>query len=210
MMLEKAQIKCSIDSNSSMCHSCLQGKFSKLPFQLRDHKSVIPFHTIHSDIWGPSPCLSIDSYRYYVTFIDEFSRYCWLFPLVHKSDFYSVYVRFYHYVQTQFSRSIKILQSDGGGEYVSKQLQSFLISKGTVHQKSCPHTPEQNGLAERKHRHLIETTITILQNAKLPASFWTHAVQTSVYLINRMPSVILQNKSPYEILFQTIPSVSRL
>ena len=119
-------------------------------------------------------------------------------------------MRFYHYVQTQFSHSIKILQSDGGGEYVSKQLQSFLISKGTVHQKSCPHTPEQNGLAERKHRHLIETTITILQNAKLPASFWTHAVQTSIYLINRMPSVILQNKSPYEILFQNIPYVSHL
>uniref|UniRef100_A0A6N2MWC3 Reverse transcriptase Ty1/copia-type domain-containing protein n=1 Tax=Salix viminalis TaxID=40686 RepID=A0A6N2MWC3_SALVM len=87
--------------------SYLQGKFSKLPFQSRVHKSVIPFHTIHSDIWGPSPFVSIDGFRYYVTFINEFSCYCWLFPLVHKSDFYAIFVRFYHYVQTQFSSSIK-------------------------------------------------------------------------------------------------------
>ena len=193
-----------------MCYSCLQGKFSKLPFQSSNHKSVIPFHTIHSDVWGPSPCVSIDGYKYYVTFIDEFSCYCWLFPLVNKSDLCAVFVKFYFYVQTQFSCSVKILHSDGGGEYVSTQLQKFLISKGIVHQKSCPYTPEQNGLAERKHRHLIETTITLLQHAKLPASFWTYAVHTSVYLINRMPSVVLLNKSPYEILFKTTPSVSHL
>ena len=171
LMLQKANVAFSIDSNSSMCHSCLQGKFSKLPFHSSHTKSVIPFQTIHSDLWGPSPCVSIDGYKYYVTFIDEFSRYCWLFPLVNKSDVYSVFIAFYNYVNTQFSSKIKILQSDGGGEYTSHKLKLFFHAKGIVHQKSCPYTPEQNGLAERKHRHLIETTITLLQHAKLPSSF---------------------------------------
>ena len=86
----------------------------------------------------------------------------------------------------------------------------FLNSKGIKHQLSCPYTPEQNGLAERKHRHLIETTITLLQNAILPSGFWSYAVQTACFLINRMPSAVLNFKSPFEVIFQTIPSVTHL
>ena len=117
MMLNKAHIECSKDSNSVMCHSCLQGKFCKLPFQSNVQRSVIPFHIIHTDLWGPSPTVSVDGFRYYVLFVDDFSRYCWLFPLINKSDLYSVFVKFYTYIQTQFSKSIHILQSDGGGVY---------------------------------------------------------------------------------------------
>ena len=114
-MLDKANIKCSIDSNASVWHSCLQGQFSKFPFQSNVDKTISPYHTIHSDLQGPSSCVLIDGYIYYVIFIDG-------------------------YVQTQFSCSIKILQSVGEGEYVSKQIQSFFISKGIIHQKSCPYT----------------------------------------------------------------------
>ena len=79
-----------------------------------------------------------------------------------------------------------------------------------IHQKSCPYTPEQNGLAERKHQHLIETTITLLHHAKLLYVFWTYAVHTTLYLINRMPSLILHHKSPFELLFQSTPIISHL
>ena len=138
LMLQKANVACSSDSNTSMCHSCLQGKFSKLPFQSSHTKSVIPFQIIHSDLWGPSPCVSIDGYKYYVTFIDEYSRHCWLFPLINKSDVYSVFIAYYHYVETQFSCKIKILQSDGGGEYTSQKLKVFFQAKGIIHQKILP------------------------------------------------------------------------
>lgn len=113
---------------------------------------------------------------------------------------------FYKYVQTQFSSFIQILQNDGG-KYVSKQFQSFLKDKGIIHQKSCPYTLEQNVLAERKHRHLIETTITLLQNAKLPFSFWSYAAQTASYLINTIPTPILHDKSPFEVLFGDVPTI---
>ncbi|KAL6278174.1 hypothetical protein ACE6H2_021775 [Prunus campanulata] len=109
-----------------------------------------------------------------------------------------------------FQHPFRFFRVMGGGEYVSKQFQAFLADKGIIHQKSCPYTPEQNGLAERKHRHLIETTITLLQHAKLPSSFWTYAVQTASYLINRMPTPILHDKSPFEVLFGDIPAISHL
>ena len=209
-MLTNANIAYSTDSPAVVCTSCLQGKFCKLPFHSSVHKSVKPFHIIHSDVWGPSPCVSVDGYKYYVIFVDEFTRYCWWIPLVNKSDVYSVFVNFCASIHTQFSSSVQILQSDGGGEYVSKQFQKFLAEKGISHQKSCPYTPEQNGMAERKHRHLIETAITLLQHAKMPSSFWTYAVHTATYLINRMPSAILHHKSPYELLFGVSPTISHL
>ncbi|KAM1092092.1 hypothetical protein ACFX19_019727 [Malus domestica] len=75
---------------------------------------------------------------------------------------------------------------------------------------SCPHTPEQNRLPERKHRHIIETSITLLRTASLPPSFWSYACQASVYLINRMPSSTLENKSPFKVLFNSIPEINHL
>ena len=97
-----------------------------------------------------------------------------------------------------------------GGEYINHKMQSFLAEKGVVHHISCPYTLEQNGLAERKHRHLIETTITLLQHAHIPFSFWTYVVHIASYLINRMPSTVLDNKSPFEVLFEDVSVISHL
>ncbi|PKU60143.1 Retrovirus-related Pol polyprotein from transposon TNT 1-94 [Dendrobium catenatum] len=113
-------------------------------------------------------------------------------------------------VEKQFSTHIKIFRSDGGGEYTSTQFQNFLSTNGILHQFSCPHTPQQNGLAERKHRHIIETARTLLLQAKLPTSFWVESVLTAVYLINRLPSPITKYISPFQCLYKTPPSYSHL
>ena len=97
-----------------------------------------------------------------------------------------------------------------GGEYIGNKLQNFLAAKCISHHLSCPYTPEQNGLAERKHCHIIETTITLLQTSHLLAPFWSFACQTSVYLVNRMPSQTLNQKSPFEMLYCSVPDVSHL
>jgi hypothetical protein len=149
-MLSKSKVSATADSSSIVCESCLAGKFTRLPFPKSSTKSVIPFEVIHSDVWGPSPHTSIEGFRYYLTFIDECTRYCWIFPLHNKAQVCSVFLSFHAFVSTQFSTSIKILQTDGGGEYVGRSLQTFLLEHGIVHHKSCPYTPQQNGLAERK------------------------------------------------------------
>ncbi|KAM1547885.1 hypothetical protein ACFX1Z_009145 [Malus domestica] len=210
LMLHKSKMSVVKDTSPMVCQSCMEEKFAKLPLQSVSTRSVIPFEVIHSDLWGPTPCISIDGFRYYAIFVDECTRFCWMFTLLNKLDLHSVFATFYQFVYTQCSAKIKILQNDGGGEYIGHTFQSFLTTNGIVHQKSCPYTPEQNGLAERKHKHIVETAITLLQNAKLPSKFWSYACQTATYLINRMPSSVIDHNSPFESLHSAIPDIQLL
>ena len=141
-ILRKSKVSCSTDSLSMLCSTCLEGKFTKLPFPSHASKSVLPFAVIHSDVWGPAPCMSIEGYRYYVSFIDECTRYTWIFPIINKAAVFGLFVQFHSFVLNSFDAHIKILQSDGGGEFIGASFQSFLREKGITHQKSCPYTPE--------------------------------------------------------------------
>lgn len=95
-----------------------------------------------------SPVPSVSGCRYYIIFVDDFARYTWFYPLHLKSEVYNCFVKFKMLVENQFSCKIRQVQSDGGGEYTSHHLQSFLSNNGIQHRKSCPHTSQQNGLAE--------------------------------------------------------------
>ncbi|KAH0974702.1 hypothetical protein GBA52_016601 [Prunus armeniaca] len=150
-MLKSASLPPIVDSHLHICQYCLSGKMHSLPFPTHHNKVVTPFHRIHSDVWGPSPCKSFQGYRYIVTFIDEFTGFSWIYPMFAKSEVFSQFMKFYAFVVNQFSAVIKYFQSDGGGEYVSNRFHEFLSSKGIVHQFSCPYKPQQNGLAERKN-----------------------------------------------------------
>ena len=112
-------------------------------------------------------------------------------------------------VHTQFSTPIKVLRSDSGGEYLSAAFHQFLSSEGTLAQLSCPGAHAQNGVAEQKHRHLIETARTLLISSFVPSHFWGEAVSTVVYLINRQPSSKLSDQCPGEVLYGT-PSYDHL
>jgi hypothetical protein len=118
-------------------------------------------------------------------------------------------VKFYAFVHNQFGASIKVFQTDGGGEFNSKTLANFLDSKGILHHITCPYTPQQNGIAERKNRHLVETSISLMTTAGLPKYLWFHSVAHACYLINRMPCRTLGMSSPYELLFHKPPDVSQ-
>lgn len=104
-------------------------------------------------------------------------------------------------VENQFSTTIKTLRSNGGGEYIFKAVTSYLASHGIAHQISCPYTPQQNDLMERKHRHLKETTITLLSQASLPSQYWSFAIQTNVSLINLLPTATFGFLSPWYKLY---------
>lgn len=134
----------------------------------------------------------------------------WISPLYNKSEVFSKFLKFYEFFHNQFNAHIKCFQSDGDEEYRSKVFIDFLESKGIVHQFSCPYTFQQNGLAERKNQHLIETTITLLTATSLPGRFWFHFITHVAYLINRMPSVQLNNHSPYFKFFGKHPEISTL
>ena len=127
-----------------------------------------------------------------------------MYPIRQKSEFYKVFVDFCLLVENQFSFSIKTIRTNGGGEFSSKLLVDFLKTMGTLHQKSCPHTPEQNGVVERKHRHLVETGLTLLAQSHLPSSLWLEAFSTVIFLINRLP-IVDHQITPFQILFNKPP-----
>lgn len=110
----------------------------------------------------------------------------------------------------QFGFKIKSLQLDGGGEFISNAFKDLIASNGMTHRVSCPYTPQQNGLVERKHCHIIETTITLMDAAGLAQEFWYHASAHVVFLINRMPSKTLRMYSPYFALFDKHPNLQEL
>ncbi|CAL8994451.1 unnamed protein product [Prunus brigantina] len=182
----------------------------RLPFSHSQSTTVVPFHKLHSDVWGPSACIAVGGFRYYLTIIDDCTRYMWIFPLINKFNVLPTFIKFHAYIVNQYQAHIKKFQSDGGGEYTSKAFQEFLSSKGISHQLSCPYTTQQNGVAERKSRHVIETTITLLQTAELPTNLWYYAAAHAVFLINRMPCKGLDMTSPYYKFFGHHPVLSAM
>ena len=157
--------------NSFSCTHCLSGKIHRLPFRTSKFTAHSPLELVHSDVWGPTPVSSINEFKYYVLFVDQYTRFTWIYFLKHKSEVFPMFVKFKSMVETQFSSKLEILRSDRGGEYVSKEFESYLFAHGILHQLSCPYTPQQNGLVERKHRHIIKTTITLLSKASLPFQY---------------------------------------
>ncbi|RVW34849.1 Retrovirus-related Pol polyprotein from transposon RE2 [Vitis vinifera] len=134
-------------SLSLECDSCKLGKSETLPFPLHTSRASHYFDLIRSDVWGPSPVSSHEKFKYYVTFIDDHSRFTWVYFLCSKSKVFHTFNEFLAYVDNQFSTFIKTLRTDSGGEYLSIEFQAFLASKGIIHQCSCPSTPQQNGVA---------------------------------------------------------------
>lgn len=188
------------------CDCCNMAKSHKLSFSLSKSHTSAPFQLVHMDVWGPSPVPSNKGYRYYLLIIDDFSRYSWIFPLHYKSEVKYTIANFKAFVFTQFHTHIQCVRSDNGGEFVNNYLLHLFLTTGVVHQTSCPHTPEQNGLVERKHRHLIETTITLLLQSSLPSKFWLEALVTAVHLANLLPHSSLQFQIPHTLLFKSEPN----
>ena len=190
-------------NKNATCNACLSSKSHKLPFAITDHSTSKPLELVHSDLWGPSPVTSHLGHKYYVIFVDDFTRYTWLYPLKLKSDVLDIFTNFHQRVERQFNLKLQNFQSDWGGEF--QAVNKYLIACGINHRLSCPHTPAQNVTAERKHRHIVETALSLLKQASMPHRFWDEAVSTAAYLINRMPTPLLKYSSPYKLLFNCDP-----
>jgi hypothetical protein len=171
-------------SQSNFCESCQLGKSKQLPFSESIRSSLSPLEVIHSDLWT-SPVPSLSGSKYYVLFIDEYSRFTWLYPIMNKSDVFKSFIKFKLLVENLFSTTIKYLQIDNGGEYTSTNFKEFLSQHRIFHRLTCPHTSQQNGIVEKKHRHIVETGLTLLAQSKLPPKYWVDSFLTSIFLTNQ-------------------------
>lgn len=131
----------------------------------------MPLERIHSDVWGPAPVTSVNDFKYYLVLDDDFSKFKWVYLFKFKSNVFNIFKYFKATVENLLNLKIKTFRSDGGGDFSSKAFTDFCSSNGTIHQFSYPHTPQQNGVAERKHRHLIECSLTMQSHSTLPISY---------------------------------------
>lgn len=192
------------------CTSCKLGKTKILPFPMHGSHATKCFNVIHSDVWGITPVALHARYKYFVTFIDDYSHFTWVYFLRSKVEVLQVFQTFVAYLETQFSTCLEVLRSDNGGEYISHAFQAFLQQKGIISQRSCPYTSQQNVMVECKNRHLLDVVPTLLLKSSVPSKFWVEALSTAVYLINHLPSQILDLESPYYHLFGSQPSFQDL
>lgn len=191
----------------SDCSICPLAKQTRKPFSTSSINTKSCFELIHVDIWGGYHVSTLQGAKYFLTIVDDFSRCTWVYLLHTKSEARKYLLTFINLVETQFESHIKIIRSDNGLEF---SIPNTYHDKGIIHQTSCVSTPQQNGVVERKHRHLLNVARALLFQANLPKTFWGDAILTATYLINRTATVILQGKTPFEVLFHKPPTYHHL
>ncbi|KAM2723556.1 hypothetical protein EV1_026500 [Malus domestica] len=192
----------------TVCAGCQYGKAHQLPYEESKFKAKEPLELVHSDVFGPVKQLSIGGMRYMVTFIDDFSRYVWVFFVKEKSDTFSKFKEFRESAEGEVGKKIRCLRTDNGGEYSSREFSQYLRECRIRHQYICANTPQQNGVAERKNRHLAEVCRSMLHAKNVPGRFWAEAMRTAAFVINRLPQPRLEFVSPFEKLWIMKPTVS--
>jgi gag-polypeptide of LTR copia-type/GAG-pre-integrase domain len=184
-----------------VCESCSKAKSHKQPFVSSNTISTKPLEIIHCDLWGPSPVVSHQGHKYYVLFTDHFSKFSWIYFCAQKSEVAAVFAKFKLLVENLFSISIKTLQLDGGTEFLpiinaNPQIQIHI---------SCPYTPQQNGVVERKHRQIVELSLASIFHAQIPLQYWSDIFESIAFVINRLPSASIAFQTPFELLFNQKP-----
>ena len=194
------------------CKHCKAGKMSRLLFPKREEKADRDILSlVHSDLMGPITPATIGQKRYVLTFIDDRSRRAWIYLLKTKDETFSHFISWKAEAENQTGKKLKILRSDNGGEYLAKQFKQFREMHGILHETSTPHTPQQNGVAERYNRTLMDTVRSMMHGAGLKKHFWGEAIQTANYLRNISPTKGLkENVTPYDAYGGKKPTVDNL
>ena len=202
------QLKISfIDDRDFFCEDCMLGKLHVLPFKLSNSRADQPGKIIHADVCGPMEEESLGGAYYFLMLKDDYSHYRTIYFLKRKSEAKQKIVEFLVLAETQTGNRVKILRTDNGLEEVNKEVESYLASKGIIHQKSCPYTPQQNGRIERENRTIVEAARTILHSKNLEKKLWAEAINTVNFVINRSGSSSVKNKTPYELWFEETPDI---
>jgi hypothetical protein len=194
---------------NQLCEPCVMGKQVRAPFPTSTTKTQAPLELLHTDVAGPMPAKSLGGSYYYFTVLDDYTGLSCTCPVASKSDVTSGLIDCINMLERQSGLPVKALRSDNGGEYCNSRLEEYLRSKGIVHQTTAPHTPQQNGKAERLNRTLMERTRALLSQAGLPASLWAEAVVTVNYVRNRTTRSGT-DKTPWELFYGAKPNVSHL
>ena len=190
------------------CETCILEKSHRVPYLPISSRKFVHFSLVHSDIWGPAPITTTSGFRWFIIFVDDCTRMTWLYLLKNKSEVAERFLTFHNMIKTQFSTTLQVFRSDNGGEFVNRYLQGYFKEHGILYETTCVDTPQQNGVAERKNRQILEITRASLIGANMKPHWWEEAITTVVYLLNRVPTSVLNFQTPSDKLatYMDIPS----
>ena len=198
--------KFEIDLNHK-CETCVEAKLTRSSFHSINRNSE-PLDLIHSDICDFKSLQTRGGKKYFITFIDDCTRFCYVYLLRSKDEALNMFIHYKNEVENQLSKKIKVLRSDRGGEYEAPFVE-FCSLHGIIHQTTAPYSPQQNGIAERKNRTLKEMMNAMLISSGLPQNLWGEAILSANYLLNKIPHK-KTGKTPYELWKGRIPSYQYL
>ncbi|GJV01851.1 putative ribonuclease H-like domain-containing protein [Tanacetum coccineum] len=198
-----------IFQNDHTCVACQKGKQHKASCKAKLVSSISqPLQLLHMDLFGPTFVRSINHKTYCLVITDDFSRFSWVFFLRTKDETSGILKDFIRQIENQLNQKVKTIRCDNGTEFKNRDIIEFCGSKGIKREYSNARTPQQNGVAERKNRTLIEAARTMVADLFLPNTFWAEAVSTACYVLNRVLVTKPQNKTPYELITGKIPIIS--
>lgn len=192
------------------CDPCRLAKGTQLPYDGHHNHASAPLELIHSDVCGPIDSNTSQKQRWFITFIDEYTRFAHVYTLESKSDAFEAWCRFYNSVTNLTDFRPKYFRCDRGTEFVNHYFQRFFQDHGMKYQLTTPYSPPSNGLAERYNRTLLENTTTLLSDANLNRRHWPYAIAYVNYVRNCSPHRALKRLTPYERFFNTMPRPHRL
>jgi hypothetical protein len=188
---------------------CALIKHVKVAFPSNEHKSREILDLIHSNMCGAMSSTSLSSNIYYVSFIDDYSRKSLIYFIKTKDGVFGKFQEFKALVENQTRKKIKVF-SDNGGEYTSKEFNIFCRQAGIKEELTVPYNPQQDGIAERKNRSIIETAKSMIRDLDLPMCLWAEACLTVVYILNKCPHRVLKDKTSKEAFTGEKPQVAHL
>ncbi|GJR43612.1 putative ribonuclease H-like domain-containing protein [Tanacetum coccineum] len=195
--------------NDQTCVACLKGKQHKASCKSKIQNSITqPLFMLHMDLFGPTFVSSLMNKKYCLVVTDDYSRFTWVFFLATKDETSGILKRFITEIENLVNKKVKIIRCGNGIEFKNRVMSEFCEEKGIKKEFSAARTPQQNGVAERRNRTLIEAARTMLADSKLPTTFWAEAVNTACYVQNRVLVVKPHNKTPYELFRGRTPALS--
>ncbi|GJU88417.1 putative ribonuclease H-like domain-containing protein [Tanacetum coccineum] len=190
------------------CVACQKGKQHRASCKSKIVSSISqPLHMLHMDLFGPTFVKSLMKKMYCLVVTDDYSRFSWVFFLATKDETSGILKSFITRVENLIDQKVKVIRCDNGTEFKNKEMNQFCERKGIKREFSVARTPQQNRVAERKNRTLIEAARTMLANSKLPTTFWAEAVNTACYVQNRVLVTKPHNKTPYELFLGRKPAL---
>lgn len=161
-----------LEKDLPMCAACQYGKQTRLPFPKRtEWRATQKLELVHTDVGGPLKISSLNGSKYYITFIDDCTRFYWIYFLKSKSDVTGIFWEFKTWVENQSGCELHVIRSYNGTEYTSDKFNKFCKEAGIEHQLTVPYTPQQNRVSERKNRVIMEMTRCLLHEMELPKKF---------------------------------------